>query len=800
MTNECYGFRYSRFLLLLLLAAVVSLSGCADAEQSKAEHLKRGEAYLKDLKYQEAGLEFRNALQIDETSGPAHWGLARAYEGLQRFPEMITELQKTLEHDKSHLEARIKLGNYFLAASKGRPELVDEAERLAKEVLERDANHIEGHILMGSILFARNDREKAFAELNKAIELNPQRVESYLSLARFYIVTNERDKSEEIFRKAISIDQNSPLAHSEYGKFLVQSNRLPEAEAELQKAVQVGPTDRNARFVLASFYLVNKQLDKAEAEFKNLAGLDAEKPESQVVLADFYSSVNRMDDAIRIYNEVLAKSPDYLQGRYRLAEILLSRGDTQGATAQIDEALKKDKHDRAALLLRARMRAQGGQPDGLKAAIEDLKDVLRQEPNSRSGLYYMAQANFSLGMVDQARAFAGELEKNYPDYLPAKLMQIQLMLFGGDANSQKSTISLATDLLNRVSKTAPDRENSPQVLAEIAEKSYIARGTAQLQLKNLPAARADFEEARKIWPNDPTVYNNLALVAIEEGKNEEAIAAFDNALKVDATNFAALNGIITLYAKSNQIDKAHARIDQLLGQYPNNAALHYFKGQVYGLQANVQGAEAEFRKALEIDSGYIAAYSALGAMFTNLKQEDRAIAEYQKILAIRPDNSTVYTLIGMLEDSRKNYDAAAENYRKALEQDPNSIIAANNLAWLYAETGKGNLDEALRLAQGVVQKNPNVAGFVDTLGWVLYKKNLQDAAVDQLQKAVALDEAAARAAKAAPSATYQYHLGMALKGRGDREGSRRAFEAALRLGEQRPFAYADATREALASL
>ncbi len=69
------------------------------------------------------------------------------------------------------------------------------------------------------------------------------------------------------------------------------------------------------------------------------------------------------------------------------------RGDMQGANAQLDEAFKKDKHDRQALLLRARMRAQSGQPDDLKSAIEDLKDVLRQEPNSRSGLYFMAQVN-----------------------------------------------------------------------------------------------------------------------------------------------------------------------------------------------------------------------------------------------------------------------------------------------------------------------------------------------------------------------------------------------------------------------
>ena len=800
MKNECCGLRYTWILLCLLLTAVVFLSGCTNPEKAKAEHLERGENYLKELKFTEASLEFRNAIQIDERSAPSHWGLARAYEGLQRLPEMITELQKTLEYDKTHLDARVKLGNYYLAASKGRPQLLTEAERLAKETLERDANHIEGHILMGSVLFAQKDPERALAELNRAIELNPQRVESYLSLARFYIVANERERAEETFKKGLSIAPNSSLAHSEYGKFLVQGNRLPEAEAELNKAVEVGPTDRNARFVLASFYLVNKQLDKAEATFKALAGLDADKPESQIVLADFYSSVGRLDEAVKIYQDTLAKSPDFMQGRYRLAELLLVRGDADGATKQIEEALKKDKQDRQALLLRARIRQRGGQTEGLKAAVEDLKAVLDQEPNSRLGLYYMAQANFGLGLADQARAFAGELDRNYPDYLPGKLMQVQLTLFGADANGQRAAISLANELLNRLNKTAPDRENSPQVLAEIQEKTLLARGTAQMQLKNYAAARQDFELARQIAPKDPGVYNSLAALALQENKQEEALAAFDQALQVDATNFAALSGLLTLYARTNQLDKGHARVDQLLASYPNSATLHYFKGHMNRLQNNTQGAEAEFRKSLELDSGYIASYSALGELFINMKQEDRAIAEYQKILLIKPDNATVYTLIGMLEDSRKNHDAAADNYRKALEKDQNSIIAANNLAWLYAETGKGNLDEALRLAQGVVQKNPNVAGFVDTLGWVYYKKNLPDLAIDQLRKAVALDEAAARAANVTPSPTYQYHLGMALKEKGDKEGSRRALEASMRLGEQKPFPYANEARQALASL
>ena len=215
MKNECFGVRKSISLLSVFLIALLALSGCTNAEKAKAEHVRRGDAYLKEQKFQEASLEYRNAIQIDDKLAAAHWGLAQAYEGLQRFPEMITELQKTNELDKGNLESRIKLGNYFLAASAGRPELLAEAERLVRETLEKDNNHIEGHILMGGIYFARKERDKAFAELNRAIELNPSRVESYLSMARFYIVTSERDKAEELFKRAISLNPNSPLAHSE---------------------------------------------------------------------------------------------------------------------------------------------------------------------------------------------------------------------------------------------------------------------------------------------------------------------------------------------------------------------------------------------------------------------------------------------------------------------------------------------------------------------------------------------------------------------------------------------------------
>ena len=85
----------------------------------------------------------RRLSEENDKLAAAHWGLARAYESLQRFPEMFDELKKTTELDPANLEAKNKLGNYYLAASRGKPELVSEAERLAKEALSNKTGSLE---------------------------------------------------------------------------------------------------------------------------------------------------------------------------------------------------------------------------------------------------------------------------------------------------------------------------------------------------------------------------------------------------------------------------------------------------------------------------------------------------------------------------------------------------------------------------------------------------------------------------------------------------------------------------------
>jgi tetratricopeptide (TPR) repeat protein len=778
------GRSLSSVLLAFLVAAFAFASvACSNPEKAKAEHVQRGEAYLTEKKFQEASLEFRNAVQIDDKLAQAHWGLARAYEGMEQYLQALDELRRTVALDANNLDARVRLGNYYILGyqqtkdEKTRNDYLSETERLVKEVLDKDPNNIEGHILRGTVLFASGKRQEAYAALAHAVELNPQRIESLMSLALFHRQMNEPSKAEEIYRRALSINDRSALAHLEYAKFFVSQNRLDMAEGEFRRAVEAEPQNRDARRTLASFYLVNKQLDRAEEAFKALAELDRDRPEGRAVLADFYASVGRYDEAANVYQQIVSASPDYVRARYRLAELMLQRGDQTGASAQVEESLKKNPNDREGLILRARLRLNQDRP---KEAVEDLKQVLKIEPRDQAGLYFMAEATFRAGQMEQARIYAGDLEKFYPDYLPGKLMQVQINLAAGDVQGAQR---LANDLLTRLDAAAPDTRNSPQLLNELRAKTLTARATTYLQpvppaeeatAAAKAAARADFTQARDLMPNAPSSHVNLAAVALAERKADEAAEHYERALQLDAASFDALNGLINLYTSQGRFDQAHARVDQAIAARPDTASLYFLKSVIFGKQRDAQQAEAALRRTLELDPNFVPALNALGSLYVNTNRPDEAIAEFRRMGEKRPDDPTPYMLIGMVEDGRKNYDASTEAYRHALTLNAENAFAANNLAWNYAEYGKGNLDEAVRLAQGVVQKFPGEPGYADTLGWVYYKKGLHAAAVEQLQKAVRQTTA-----RGADSATYRYHLGLALTAAGRKPEARQQLQQAL---------------------
>jgi tetratricopeptide (TPR) repeat protein len=127
-------------------------------------------------------------------------------------------------------------------------------------------------------------------------------------------------------------------------------------------------------------------------------------------------------------------------------------------------------------------------------------------------------------------------------------------------------------------------------------------------------------------------------------------------------------------------------------------------------------------------------------------------------------------------------------YQKALKINPKFLPAANNLAYLYADSGE-NIDEALNLAKMAKGQAPEDPHISDTLGWVYYKKNIYSRAIVYLKEA---NE------KISNHPILRYHLGMAYYKNGDKELAKSELKKALNLDPQ--FPGSDEARETIKKL
>jgi tetratricopeptide (TPR) repeat protein len=621
---------------------------------------------------------------------------------------------------------------------------------------------------------AAKDRPESeiVGKIKEAINLEPKRTETYLSLARYYMSHEKANDAEAAIKNGISMNPTAALGMTEYGRFLMYANRNADAEKQFQLAIAAEPSNIAAHEAMADFYASSRQFDKAESAYKQLVEIQEKSPESRLELADFYASAQRQPDAITTLEQIIADTPQYVRARYRLGQIYLERKETEKVNEQLIALFKINNEDVEALMLRARLKIVENRSN---EAVLDLENILKKQPSQRDALFFISQAKLSLGEVDQAKAFIADLERYHPTFLKAALLKIQAANAGGDA---AEALKQANTLYAKAVSATPNADVNGQALLDLQIRAMTARGLAKLDLGKIAEAKVDLQAVIERSPNSSAAVVNLAKAFVAEKDYRGALSLYNRAFAMDGTNFDALSGFVAVSIRLKQTVQAHAKVDEVIGRNAGRgdvlAALHYLGSTIYTAEKNTESAEFELKKSIELDANYLPSYSAYASLLVGRNQVAGAIEQYQKVVQMSP-SAPVFTLLGMLEDARGAAGEAEKNYRRALEIAPDSPIAANNLAWLIADT-HGNLDEALQLATLSAGKNQNNAGFYDTLGYVYLKKGLYSPAVEQFRKAVALDEKNANNANPG----YRVRLASALANAGDKVAARREVETSLR--------------------
>ena len=787
---------YRRIAPLLILICALGIAGCnKDPQKEKINFVNKGRQYLKEKRALEARIEFRNALLIDKKFADAWFGLGEADLVLNNLREAFDAFSSAADLDQNNLEARVRLGNIYLQYFKPVDISIKEAERLAKEVLQKDANHIEGHILLASVRTSQKRWDEAKTELDKALALDPKRTESYLSVARFYDQRGKAsenpaeakgliDEAERTYRKALETDPKSIIARLAISDFYYASGRKDNAELELKKAFEIDANDKLLLAALQRFYENRQNFAEAEKYAERLGHIDPDKNTARAQIIDLHARAGKVDQAIREYQDLIKTSPKYLRSYSRLAELLLSRGDIAAATQRVTEALKINKQDTDALLLRGRIHLLNVQYGD---AEKDLSQVLKNEPSMPAALYYMADTHLQNNDPERARQFINDLLRYYPQSPTGLLMLIRIYL---SQNKSQEAIRTADEIINGVNYLKSNdtalqfSRLTTEMLPDLESKGYTARAVARLQLKDLTGAQSDLDRAAQLDQKNPEPYTNLATIYLLKNDLIKAQAAAEKALELGPRNSQAVATAITVYLQKKDFATAHAKLDSLMAAQPDSAALLDQKALVFLKQGDFANQEKTLRGLLEKNPEYLNAYFELSQHYLARNQADRAISELQEIIKRRPDNprqmAQAHLMTGLLEEGRGRFDEAARSYDQSLSYDKRSVgsaIAYNNLAWLMTERLKGgNLDKAADYARNAIAITPE-ASFYDTLGWVfLKKKTLYGVAVEQFSKAIERNPR---------NAVYYLHMASALNGNHDTQKARAAYNEAVKFGGEK---------------
>ncbi len=236
------------------------------------------------------------------------------------------------------------------------------------------------------------------------------------------------------------------------------------------------------------------------------------------------------------------------------------------------------------------------------------------------------------------------------------------------------------------------------------------------------------------------------------------------------------------------IQRARTRIDALLSTSPESPDLLVLGAKIYGMQGQSARAEQMLLKVVRLAPDNPVPYALLAQLYVTQRRTDEAKTYFRNLVRADPRAVSGYVMLGMLEYSTGSLEPAQKAWENALRIDAQNAPAANNLAWLYAESGT-NLDAAQQLANRARNLLPEQPEINDTVGWVYYKKKLTESAIEYFRRAVE---------RGADVPLYHFHLGLAYAQAGEDAKARVALNKALELDPK--FSGADEAKKTLATL
>ncbi len=565
-----------------------------------------------------------------------------------------------------------------------------------------------------------------------------------LGMAKVFRLIRKLDKAEESYSTFLAIAGNEHRGDilKERGHVLRELTRNSEALECYQKAVESGNEDVDLLWGMAE---VLRALNENARAVHYLEILIQREPRNPLFLRRYgrlLTQVGRKEEGLAQLKAALALQDKDATAYFELADALKEAGAYQDSLGYYQQGLALDPKNQLAMMSFIETLILTGR---IPEAIREIDSLLRREPsNARVWILRMEAYKFL----------------HNDDEILYSLKAI-LTLSPNDANAweEKHRIHLARgerdeafDAIKSLIATTPKKADVP--------KLYLMQGDLASELGKLDDALAAYDEAVKADPK--LKFEALARRAQAYGDNdrsEDALKTLEEfgeppfpseVTEKLATEVLTLRGIMNFdrehYSESLEI------FEELLKKNPRASDIGLWKTRTLLELGRAREAKTYLNEFLPFAPS-AEAYLYLSEAESGVGSPPDAVAACLKGLQLNSTNVPLLLRLGDLKSKEEKWQEAGDAYARAVSIDRNNAEAHSKIAKVHEKLGHPN--EAIREYKEAVRLNPEDPHSHLALGLVLLDVGVPDDALRCIDQALKLDPELEAAVEAKNIATQK---------------------------------------------
>lgn len=451
------------------------------------------------------------------------------------------------------------------------------------------------------------------------------------------------------------------------------------------------------------------------------------------------------------YKTALKYFPESYEIRYSLANAYFRLRQYDQTLATLDSISPVDE---SVLILRAASYSELGKANMAKSAYLQLIEL---EPNNSMAYPHLAGFYRQEGKIDSLIWAYGNMARLRPgnERIWRELGRLQ---------AQNGDYQKARDSFRHSIEVRGDQTN---VL------SYL--GLAELYVidQNTDSAKIMYKQTLELDPFNMVANRELAAIMVRADSLGAAIPYARKVVEATPLDRDAVRRLGVLYFSVDSLQVADSIFNYLITSGERNSVNHYYLGRIRILNEDYEGAVEQFTVLTQLADSLFESWLDLGYAYGRMGEPEKEILTYQTGLNYVRDQQGELKLLFAMGAAYEQSDQVTEAvgvFEEIIAKSPDHAQALNYLGYMLADRGQ-QLEYARELIEKAVRIAPDNAAYLDSYGWVFYRLEEYDKALEFLKKAVTLGN----------DPVIFDHLGDAYRAVGDLDSARVWWRKALEL-------------------